>query len=41
MFKKGVITDEISDLEYAAKMAAEFGLSGLELRSVWNKVSMS
>lgn len=38
MFKKGVITDEISqDLEYAAKMAAEFGLSGLELRSVWNK----
>lgn len=38
MFKKGVITDEISqDLEYAAKIAAEFGLSGLELRSVWNK----
>jgi L-ribulose-5-phosphate 3-epimerase len=38
MFKKGVITDEISqDLEYAAKMAAEFGLTGLELRSVWNK----
>lgn len=38
MFKKGVITDEISqELEYAAQMAQEFGLTGLELRSVWNK----
>ena len=38
MFKKGVITDEISqDLEAAAKLAAEYGLTGLELRTVWNK----
>jgi sugar phosphate isomerase/epimerase len=38
MFKKGVITDEISqDLEIAARVAKEFGLTGLELRTVWNK----
>lgn len=33
-----VITDEVSqDLEKVASLAKEFGLSGLEIRSVWNK----
>lgn len=36
--KLAVITDEISqDFEEAAILASEFGLSGLEIRSVWEK----
>ena len=36
--KLAVITDEVSqDLEKVAALAKEFGLSGLEIRSVWNK----
>lgn len=38
MFKTGVITDEISqDLRVAAALAAEYGLDGLEIRSVNDK----
>lgn len=37
-FKKGVITDEISqDFRTAAELAAKYGLDGLEIRSVWEK----
>lgn len=36
--KTAVITDEISqDLEQAAQVAVQFGLDGIELRSVWDK----
>ncbi len=36
--KLAVITDEVSqDLEKALSLAKEFGLSGVEIRSVWNK----
>lgn len=39
MYKRGVITDEISqDFETAASLAAEFGLDGVELRSVWERL---
>lgn len=38
MFKRGVITDEISqDIEKAASLAKKYGLTGLEIRSVWEK----
>lgn len=38
MFKKGVITDEISqDLQVACDLANKYGLDGLEIRSVWDK----
>lgn len=38
MFKKGVITDEISqEFQVAVDMAREFGLDAVEIRSVWEK----
>lgn len=38
MFKKGVITDEISqDLKIALELAAKYNLDGVEIRSVWEK----
>lgn len=38
MFKKGVITDEISqDMKVAAELAGRYGLDGVEIRSVWEK----
>lgn len=38
MFKKGVITDEISqDFRTAAELAVKYGLDGVEIRSVWEK----
>lgn len=38
MFKKGVITDEISqDFETAARLARKYDLEGVEIRSVWEK----
>jgi sugar phosphate isomerase/epimerase len=38
MFKKGVITDEISqDLKKAADLAVKYRLDGVEIRSVWEK----
>lgn len=38
MFKKGVITDEISqDFKTAAELAVKYGLDGVEIRSVWEK----
>lgn len=38
MFKLSVFTDEISqDLEHAVSVAKEYGLDGLEIRSVWDK----
>jgi len=38
MFKKGVITDEISqDFEAAVQLAIKYHLEGLEIRSVWEK----
>lgn len=37
-FKRGVITDEISqDVRVAAALAAQYGLTGLEIRSAWEK----
>ncbi len=37
MFKLSVITDEVSqDFEKAVAFAEEFGLDGVEIRSVWN-----
>ncbi len=36
--KRGVVTDEISqDLDIAIRMAVEFNLDGLDIRSVWGK----
>ena len=38
MFKKGVITDEISqDFKTAVDLALKYGLNGIEIRSVWEK----
>ncbi|NQT83262.1 sugar phosphate isomerase/epimerase [bacterium] len=38
MIKLGVFSDEVSqDLDRAIALAKEFNLSGLEIRSVWNK----
>lgn len=38
MFKKGVITDEISqDFKIAADLAVKYGLDAVEIRSVWEK----
>jgi L-ribulose-5-phosphate 3-epimerase len=38
MFKRGVITDEISqDFKEAVGLAAKYGLDGVEIRSVWEK----
>lgn len=38
MFKKGVITDEISQsMEEAVELASRYGLDGVEIRSVWEK----
>lgn len=38
MFKLAVFTDEVSqDFEKAIKLALEFGLDGVEIRSVWDK----
>ena len=38
MYKKGVITDEISqDFKQAVELAAEYDLDGVEIRSVWEK----
>ncbi|MCI8441199.1 MAG: sugar phosphate isomerase/epimerase [Provencibacterium sp.] len=38
MFRLGVITDEISqDLDTALKLAREFSLDGVEIRSVWER----
>lgn len=38
MFKKGVITDEISqDFQVAAELAMKYNLDALEIRSVWEK----
>ncbi len=38
MFKKGVITDEISqDFTAAAELALKYSLDGIEIRSVWEK----
>ena len=38
MLKFGLITDEVSqDLEIAAKLAAQYGVKGLELRTVWER----
>lgn len=38
MFKKGVITDEISqDLQVACDLAKKYGLDGVEIRSVWDR----
>lgn len=38
MFKKGVITDEISqDFRIAVGLAAKYHLDGVEIRSVWEK----
>jgi len=38
MFKIGVMTDEIGqDFELAVKVAAEYGLQTVEIRSVWDK----
>mgnify|MGYP000846029024 CR=1 FL=1 len=38
MFKKGVITDEISqEFQVAVDMAREFNLDAVEIRSVWEK----
>ena len=38
MFKKGVITDEISqDMGQAVELASKYGLDGVEIRSVWEK----
>ena len=38
MFKKGVITDEISqDFNSAVELALKYALDGLEIRSVWDK----
>ena len=38
MFKRGVITDEISqDFKTAAGLASKYRLDGVELRSVWEK----
>ncbi len=37
MFKRAVITDEISqDFDVAVKMAKDFGLDGLEIRTAWD-----
>ena len=38
MFRLGVFSDEVSqDLEVAVKMAEEYQLDALEIRSVWDK----
>ena len=38
MFKLAIFTDEVSqDFEKAIKLAIEFGLDGVEIRSVWDK----
>lgn len=38
MFKKAVITDEISqDFQVACDLAVQYGLDGVEIRSVWDK----
>lgn len=38
MFKKGVITDEISqEMKIAAELAQKYDLDGVEIRSVWDK----
>ncbi|OGO80785.1 MAG: hypothetical protein A2Y21_09335 [Clostridiales bacterium GWC2_40_7] len=38
MFKRGVITDEISqDFKTAVGLALKYGLDGVEIRSVWEK----
>lgn len=38
MFKKGVITDEISqDFNSAVELALKYSLDGIEIRSVWDK----
>jgi sugar phosphate isomerase/epimerase len=38
LFRRAVITDEISqDFEHAVKLAHQYGLNGVELRSVWDK----
>lgn len=38
MFKKGVITDEISqDLKVAVELATKYKLDGVEIRSIWEK----
>lgn len=38
MIKFGLITDEVSqDLETAVKLAAQYGVKGLELRTVWER----
>lgn len=38
MYKRGVITDEISqDPEVAIRLAMQYGLDGVEIRSVWEK----
>lgn len=38
MFKRSIITDEASqDFERAANLAQEMGLTGVEIRSVWDK----
>lgn len=38
MFKKGVITDEISqDFKTAVELAVKYELDGIEIRSVWEK----
>jgi len=38
LFKKGVITDEISqDYKIALELAAKYNLDGVEIRSVWEK----
>jgi L-ribulose-5-phosphate 3-epimerase len=38
MFKKGIITDEISqDLKTALELASRYKLNGIEIRSVWDK----
>jgi hypothetical protein len=37
MFKRAVITDEISqDFDVAVKMARDFQLDGLEIRTAWD-----
>jgi L-ribulose-5-phosphate 3-epimerase len=42
MFKLAIFTDEVSqDLEQAIKVAKEYGLDGLEIRSVWDKPPQS
>ncbi len=38
MFKLAIFTDEVSqDIERAVSLAKEYGLDGLEIRSVWDK----